>query len=189
MRFICLAVLATGLAVPASAQDWRGEIYGGIALSGDAFYRDTVYDLDRGRTFGFGAYRDLGTWEVGADIMRTDRTYTDYDNDVESLSLMVNGRYGFALGGSAEAYVGLGLGAIRVTYAGTGSDEPYSGSDVVPGAQLSLGARFGLGTGSIFTEFKQQKALDDASIDSSADSGVAQSYDSTNVIVGYAFSF
>ena len=189
MRIIPLAVLAVGIAQPALAQDMRGEVYAGVALSGDALYRDTVYDLDEGHAFGFGVYRDLGAWEVGADVMRTDRTYTGYNNDVETLSLMVNGRYGFAVGGSTEGYVGLGLGAIRVAYAGTGGDAPFSGNDLVPGAQLSLGARFGVGSGWIFSELKYQKALEDASIDSSADSNVPQSYDSTSVIVGYAFNF
>jgi opacity protein-like surface antigen len=166
MRFLSLVIATFGLATPTVAQDWRGEIYGGAALAGDAFYRDTVYDLDQGTAFGVGAYRDFGVWELGADLMRTDRTYTGFANDLESLSLMLNGRYTFPIGPYTVGYVGAGLGAIRVTYDGTGVDAPFSGSDVVPGAQLSLGARYVLSSGIFFSEIKYQKALEDASIDS-----------------------
>jgi opacity protein-like surface antigen len=189
MRLLSLLIASAGLATPAIAQDWRGEIYGGSALSGDAFYRDTVYDLDQGTAFGLAVYRDFGAWELGADLMRTDRTYTGFANDLESLSLMLNGRYSFPLGGLVEGYVGAGLGAIRVSYAGTGADATFSGSDTVPGAQVSLGARYALAAGTFFSEVKYQKALDNASIDSVADTGVAQSYDSTSLVVGYRFSF
>ena len=102
---------------------------------------------------------------------------------------MANGRYIFPISTSIEGYGGIGLGLIRVGYAGTGPDEAYSGTDVVPGAQISLGARFALGSGSLFSEIKHQAALDDASIDSAADSDVPQSYKSTSVVVGYSFNF
>jgi opacity protein-like surface antigen len=189
MRFLLPVIASLTLVNAASAQDWRAEIYGGITAEGsEDWYSFGSFDVDQGSALGIGVYKDMGTWEVGVDVMATNRTYTGFQNDVESLSLMANGRYGFALGGTVDGYVGLGLGAIRVTYNGVGGDAAYNGSDVVPGAQLSLGARFGLGSGAVLTELRHQTALDDAEPDSGQPSPL-QTYSTTSVLVGYSFSF
>ncbi len=121
--------------------------------------------------------------------MRTDRAYTGFANDVETASLMLNARTGFALASSIEGYAGLGLGIIQVGYAGTGPDAPFFGEDIVAGGQISFGARYSLGSGSFFSELKHPRAFEDDSIESVADTDVAQSYDSTSVIIGYGFDF
>jgi hypothetical protein len=189
MTFKPLLVSAALLAGPLHAQDWNAEIYGGlVAKSTEEWYSFGDFDMDQGRALGFGVYREMGAFEVGVDVMATNRTYTGFNNDVNSLSVMANGRYAFPLGGTTEGYVGLGLGAIRVAYDGTGPDAAYSGSDIVPGAQVSLGARFPVGTGAIFTELKHQAALSDPKPDSGMPSPL-QTYSTTSVLVGYSFKF
>lgn len=189
MKLRSAVLLAALLAAPVQAQDWQGEIYGGATLKGsEDWYSFGSFDVDRGQAFGFGLYRDMGGFEIGVDVMLTDRTYTSYSNDIESLSVMANGRYAFPLGETMEGYVGLGLGAIRVEYVGVGVDAVYNGSDTVPGAQLALGARFAVGTGSIFTELKHQTALSDPEPDSGQPNPL-QTYSTTSVLVGYAFRF
>ncbi len=189
MSFRTVLVSATLIAGPLHAQDWNAEVYGGlVAKSSEEWYSFGDFDMDQGTALGFGVYRDMGAIDLGADVMRTKRTYTGYNNDVESLSVMANGRYGFSLGAAADGYVGLGLGAIRVEYVGTGGDAAYSGSDVVPGAQLSLGASFPVGTGAVFTELKYQTALSDPEPDSGMPSPL-QTYSTTSLLVGYSFKF
>ena len=189
MNFKVVLVSIALLSGPLHAQDWNAEVYGGIvAKSTEEWYSFGDFDMDQGTALGFGAYRDMGAFDVGVDVMLTRRTYTGFNNDVESLSVMANGRYGFAMGGAVEGYVGLGLGAIRVEYIGTAVDAAYSGSDTVPGAQLSLGARYPIGTGAIFTELKHQAALSDPKPDSGRPSPL-QTYSTTSVLVGDSFKF
>lgn len=188
---VLAAAAFCSLAQSAMAQDWRAEIYGGVALAGDSFIFVSTFDVDRGQAYGFGVYRDVGAFDLGVDVMYSSRTYTGFENDIESLSLMLAGRYGFVSQGNFNAYLGLGLGAIQVRYAGTGSDLPFSGNGMVAGAQLSLGARYDLGTGAIFSEIKYQDAFNNASIDpiDVAEPDYPMGYDSTSVVVGYSFSF
>jgi opacity protein-like surface antigen len=189
MNLRSVLLISCLLAAPVQAQDWQGEVYGGLTLKGsEEWYSFGDFDVDQGTALGFGVYRDVGGFELGVDVMLTDRTYTGFNNDIESVSLMANGRYAFPVSEMVQGYVGLGLGAIRVEYVGTGGDASFSGSDTVPGAQLSLGARFAVGTGSIFTELKAQTALSDPEPDS-AEPDPLQTYRTTSVLVGYAFRF
>lgn len=194
MRLSALFVFAICLATPAIAQDWRAEVYGGLALEGDATVDNgnRTFTVDQGSALGLAVYRDLGAWEIGADLMMTDRTYAGFPIDLKSLSVMLNGRYAFALGGKAEAYVGAGIGAIRVENASSVIPFSYTnGSEFLPGAQLSVGARLPVGGGAIFSEIKYQQTFEDAEFESTipADPPATQSYDSTNLVIGYAFSF
>ena len=97
---------------------------------------------------------------------------------------MLVARWSGALAPGTTGYVGAGLGAIRVTYDVGASFPAFSGDDTVAGGQISLGLRYAVGAGQIFTELKHQEAFDDASI-----RGVDVGYSSTSVIAGFRFAF
>ena len=185
-----LAILAASTGA-ASAQDWAFEIYAGKALEGTLEYRTTDYDLDPGTAFGVGVYNQANpAFEYGLDLMKTSRTYTGFDNDVDSLSAVAVIRFPIVKTGQTTVYAGVGAGVVQVSYVGTGGDEPYSGSDVVPAAQASVGAQVGLGGGSaLFAEAKYQKAVKNASIDSDADSDVNQEFNGASVLFGFRQDF
>jgi Outer membrane protein beta-barrel domain len=179
---LALAVTASG----AAAQDWTVEVYGGLTGERTEVWDDTPYQMDSGNALGVGAYTDglLPGFTVGVDVMGTRALYTGFPGEyIESLSLMAVLRKDFPLGQALEGYVAGGIGAIRNTY----YDGPDDYSDTVAGAQLSLGLRHNLaGSSAIFGEVKHQAGLKDAYYD---DLSLGQSYESTSVIAGYAFSF
>lgn len=178
--------MAVSLAVPtiASAQ-MAGEIYGGVAIEGDADYGGVNFDLDSGGAFGIGAYyTGFAPIEVGLDIMGTSRDYSGYQSALKSQSVMINGRYVFPLAGATDAYVGLGVGAIKVKYDGANQFPAFTGDDTVAGGQVAVGARYAFGAAIGFGELRYQTAFDDADIQ-----GEAVKYNSMSALVGLRFSF
>lgn len=186
MKALVLSVAAALLlGTGASAQNISYEIYGGIALedSSGLSYDTTDFAMDHGSTFGVGAYLDpIYGFEFGIDVMVTDRRYTGFVSGVETSSLMLNARYPFAISNTVEGYVGLGLGAIDVKYDGSTAFPGFTGSDVVAGGQLSIGANYALPRGQLFTELKYQAAFKDARI-----VGFDVEYNSTSFLIGYRF--
>lgn len=182
---IIAAALGMVTVTAVEAQPWYGEVYGGGVLERSEDRDGLSFDLDAGTAFGVGVYNNVpGPLEFGLDIMRTDAGFKVNDASLESLSAMAVGRATFWSSGGMSAYVGAGLGAIRVTYDGGTAFPALSGDDTVFGGQLSLGIRYSLAAFQIFTELKHQRAFDDASIQ-----GVAQSYATNSVIVGARFAF
>ncbi len=180
-------VLLTVTALPAVAQNWTAEIYGGTVFERTETYNGGDFDLGSGTTLGFGIYeRNLVPGvELGLDVMSTDAGYTGFLSGVESLSLMLNARLPFNIAPGMTGFVGAGLGAIRVTYDGSTQFPASTGDDTVAGAQFGIGVRynFAAATG-VFAELKHQLALDDAII-----VGNEQSFSATSAVVGLRFSF
>jgi opacity protein-like surface antigen len=188
MKHIATALLCLiPLTSIAHAEGWKAEVYGGIGLAGSLTYSDLPFNTDRGSTFGIGVYNDsvVKNLSFGLDVMSTDTAYSDYETGVKSLSVMANARYFTAVSPKLEAYAGLGLGTIRVTYDGKAQFPDFTGSDNVFGGQVELGMRYKMAdkTG-LFAAIKHQAAFNDAAV-VSAD----QSFSSTNVIAGISFSF
>lgn len=182
-----LAAGAFFAAVPAAAQNWTAEVYGGAVLERSEDYGALAFDLDSGTALGFGIYeRNLvPNVELGIDVMSTDARYTGFNSGVESLSLMLNARLPFQISTGTDAYIGAGLGAIRVTYDGSTDFPAFTGSETKAGMQVSLGVRYTFAaTTGVFAELKHQFAFEDATI-----VGFDQSYSSTSAIVGLRFSF
>ena len=177
---------AAALSVPAAAQNWTAEIYGGGVFDRNEEYGGVSMPLDSGTAFGVGIYeRNLVPGiELGLDLMGTQADYTGTDTGVESLSLMLNARWPFAISPGTTGYVGAGLGAIRVTYDGGTTAPAATGDDTVAGGQLGIGVRYNLAAFTAFAELKHQFAFDDATI-----VGVTQSYASTSAVVGIRFAF
>lgn len=180
---LCAAAVVLGSGA-AMAEGWQFEIYGGATAERSEVYDGTSYDMDSGGVLGLGIYRDglLPGLTLGLDLMGTRALYTGYPGEyIETLSLMAVLRKDFALGQRLEGYVAGGLGAIENTY--DDGDTDYS--QVVPGAQLSLGLRQAVGgSTSLFGEIKHQVGLEDADVD-----GVDQSYSSTSLLFGVQFGF
>ncbi|WP_322888914.1 MULTISPECIES: outer membrane beta-barrel protein [unclassified Yoonia] len=179
----CLLTLSTQAAW---SQSFSYEFYLGAAidLTADGLeYTDVDYPLDNGSAFGLGAYTDqFGGVELGLDLMVTDRRYTDFESGLKSVSLMAMGRYPVARFATGDAYVGAGLGAIRVEYDGADFAPAFTGDEITAGGQISLGTRFGLGTGQGFVEFKYQTAFDTVEI-----VGETIEYNTSALVVGYRF--
>ena len=185
MKRSILALAALICAGTASAQDLSYEVYAGIAAedTDGLRYGTLIFPMDQGLAFGGGIYMDdLAGFEVGLDLMATNRRYADFDSGVESLSLMVNGRYPFELGPQVSAYAGAGLGIINVHYDGDEAFADFTGSKATAGGQIMLGLRYGLGAGQAFAEVKYQAAFDNVEIENSD-----VEYNSTSVFVGYRF--
>lgn len=177
---------AATLAVPAAAQNWTAEIYGGGVFDRNEDYGGVSMPLDAGTAFGLGIYERnmVPGVELGLDLMGTRADYSGTDTGVDSLSLMLNARWPFPIAAGTTGYVGAGLGAIRVSYDGGTTNPAGNGDDTVAGGQIGIGVRYSLAAFTAFAELKHQFAFDDATIQ-----GVTQSYASTSAIVGVRFAF
>ncbi|SFR40793.1 Outer membrane protein beta-barrel domain-containing protein [Yoonia tamlensis] len=181
---VALALAAMSQAVSAQTLSYEAYLGGAFDLTADGLgYNGIDYPLDNGGAIGFGVYTDqFGEIEVGVDVMATDRGYTEYGDHLQSLSLMVVGRYPIADFGVGNAYAAAGLGVINVRYDGKDAYPDATGSAITTGGQIGLGARFQAGSGQIFTELKYQTAFDMVDI---VDPDIE--YNSTSLIVGYRF--
>lgn len=142
-------------AVPAAAVDL--EVYAGTTIGpGDLHYGPDPSTspfpqaIDQGPVFGAGLYLPLagGTFEIGGDVMLTDRDYTTWGGgtaSIKSTSLMLSGRVVTGIAPSVKGYAGLGLGAINVEYEQTNATF-LNGNDWVPGYQLETGLRYSFST-------------------------------------------
>lgn len=186
-RFVIFSSAAfLALTLPASAQNY-GEIYGGGVFERSENYGTGDFDLDTGTAVGFGVYASgiLGPGiEIGLDVMHTESDYIGFNTSLESNSALLVARWSTPLSAGTSFYTGAGLGAIRVRYDGSTSFPAFTGDDTVSGGQLSIGLRYAVGPGQIFTELKHQETFDDASIQ-----GVDVGYSSSSLLAGYRFSF
>jgi opacity protein-like surface antigen len=175
-------ILAASTSI-AAAQTWSAEIYGGSSFKNSIDFALSPNDVDTGTALGIGIYYTgwVPGLEIGLDVMATSADFTMSDGGLDSRSLMLNARYAFPLGQTAEAYVGAGLGAIELRGV---NNVAIAGSDQVNGGQIELGLRYKMAAGNLFTAVKHQAAFDDAMIH-----GFAVGYDNTSVIVGFGFRF
>ncbi|SMX32259.1 outer membrane protein [Octadecabacter ascidiaceicola] len=181
-------IAAIGLcAGMASAQSY--EIYTGATFGGqDLNYGPTppsspnLQSMDSGIPFGAAAYWNVpGPFEVGVDMMYTNQDYSTWGpgSSLESLSLMANGRYVQNYNG-IDLYAGLGVGGIKLDY--SDPNPALSGTDTIAGWQAQIGARYTLGSYTVFTEVKYQEGFDEGLIQTES-----VEYNSTSAIVGFRF--
>ncbi len=192
MKLSTFAFLGASIAaLPATAENFAVEVYGGVPASGTEIWGSFPYFVDSGTAIGFGAYKTgISGFELGVDVMQTRRKYTFYPNHNKSLSVMAVARYPFDVSGNLQGYIGVGLGAIRGTYQGTGPDAPSSGSGIAFGGQLSLGMRYAFSeASSVFAEAKYQSAFNHPSIDPISGSDFDQSYRTRSLLLGYRHGF
>ncbi|MCG3267634.1 outer membrane beta-barrel protein [Yoonia sp. I 8.24] len=185
----CIAIVAASFAISAQAQSV--EIYGGATLGGqDLNYgpvppsNPNLQQMDAGYLFGAGVYWGIpGGFEAGLDAMYTNQGYSSWGpgSTLESLSVMANGRYVFAIPNvNITGYVGAGVGSIQLTY-----DDPAAfldGDDSVMGWQVEGGLRYTLGAYETFTAIKYQEGFDEALIQSES-----VEYNSLSLLGGIRF--
>lgn len=174
----CAALLL--VAGAASAAEPYVEIFGGAVFQPDLEWGGLDYEMDT----GWNAGATVG-WFVTpsvaleAEVMHTTATYTGYDNDLESTSLMLNAVYHFQPSGRLQPYLGAGVGGVEVVY-----DGPSESSDTVMGWQLMGGVLVPVSERvSLFAEYRYQDA------EEASDGGLDWDYMSHNVSGGVRFRF
>ena len=193
MSTIFKAVLAaiTAATLVTSAQAQSVEIYGGATLGGqDLNYgpvppsSPNLQQMDAGYLLGGGVYWGIpGGFEAGLDAMYTNQGYSSWGpgSTLESLSVMANGRYVFAIpNANITGYVGAGVGSINLTY-----DDPAAfldGDDTIGGWQIEGGVRYTLSTYELFTAMKYQQGFDEGMIQSES-----VEYNSLSLVTGMRF--
>jgi opacity protein-like surface antigen len=184
-KVLLLASMAAFGGSAVSAQGFSYEIYLGTIPEDTTGldYNGVIYPMDQGDTYGLGIYvNDFAGFEVGLDVMVTDRRYTDFVSGLETVSYMLNGRYPFELGPGFDAYVGAGVGAIDIRYDGADFYPEGTGNAVSAGGQLSAGLRYDLGIGQVFGEARYQFAFEKVEIE---DPNIE--YNSTALLIGVRF--
>lgn len=200
-----LPLLAGLIVLPATAHALDAEIYVGSALGADDINYGpqngtNLVDTDSGLAIGGGLYMDIPfsppnmSAELGLDLMHTNRDYSDWYatcpnnssqcSNLQSLSLMLNGRLEYALSPMTEVYGGVGLGVIKLDY-----DDPAAfldGDDTVNGWKTEAGVRYQLPAPNwkIFGMVKHQAGFDE---------GIIQmeyvEYKSTSLLAGLRYEF
>ncbi len=186
-RIMSALVLSTGIA---SAQDWNVDVFAGGMLPGNLLWDLVSYQTDTGETFGIGVSRNdvfVPGLEVGFELSQTGAEYTCCNpNSISGLAGMLTAKFNFVTNGRFEAYGGLGLGAVNVTYF---NDAPYSNSQMVAGGQVSLGARYAISdTMKVFAEARYLDTFQDAYVAWNPPTSNAE-FSATTISVGLRNSF
>lgn len=182
------AAIFSVAALPAAAQEFSAEAFGGVRFEDNLESAYEPYDTDSGTIFGLrGLYHATPNLGFGLELNATSADYTAGSNMPKSLnarSVMAIARYSTPVSNTVDVYGTLGLGAVRVEF----DDGPQSndtGSDTVAGGQLTLGAAMDIGPQvGLFGEFTYQTAFDDATI-----VGYPYEYESKNIAVGLRYRF
>jgi opacity protein-like surface antigen len=100
---------------------------------------------------------------------------------------MATARYTVVTTGGVEAYGGLGLGGVRVTF--DNENAGYSKSETVGGGQVMIGARYAVTPRSkVFVEARKLDTFEDAAVAEQNGPATAE-YDATHVLFGFRQSF
>jgi opacity protein-like surface antigen len=174
--------LALGGTANAAIVDYLA-LYGGGTMDPTLRYGSGTSSMDTGynvgAAFGWNVSPQLS---VGADMMFTHSGYSCCTSSLESFSVMANGIYSFDIGSQVRPFVGLGAGAVNVTYDGASQFPTFSGSQFVFGYQGEAGVSVPIATKvGLILAYKYQGAAD-ASIE-----GKKVEYKSNNVSVGLVF--
>jgi len=178
------AILVPGTAL---AEDWGkfyAEVYGGAAIGTDSTYNGTDYAM--GTTWAAGAAFGVETpagFSLGVDIMKTGDAVYDVNADasLSNFSVMAEGEYALALNDTFAVYGSLGLGAINVAFADSGSTDSAWGA----GYSAGLGVRANVTDSmALFAEFKHQDTFSPVEI-----GGDEFSSPTNTALVGVRLSF
>jgi opacity protein-like surface antigen len=141
--------------------------------------------MDSGVNFGAAVGTAL-TEQIDIELegIYNEANYSGYPSELRSLSIMANGYYNFPIYQSLSGYVGVGVGAMRVTY-----EWPSTGdeSDWVAAYQAVAGIRYPLSEKlSAFVEYRYLAAFDDAELKGY---GVDVEFKTNDISAGLRFSF
>jgi len=166
------------------------EVYGGPTLGGqDLNYgpmppsSPNLRNMDAGVALGAGWQfaTPVSGLTFGPDLMWTSQDYDPTDANLESLSLMLHGRYSYDLSTALSVFVGVGAGFIELEY-----EQPsatfLNGDDTITGFQAEVGMAYQLPTVTIFSAVKYQEGFDEGTIQSES-----VEYNSTSAVIGIRF--
>ncbi len=184
------AALPLGLVGPAQAQDWYGQVFGGITFPESATFSGTIgggpqsvfTDLDEGYNLGFSVGGYLPALGNGAVRLRgeLELSYNDNDvtgtnfsgngpapeintsGDITSTNLFANVLADFQTGSAFTPYIGAELGVSFVDQGFVyGPGVTISGSDEVFAGQLIAGGSYALNDNTaLFADARFIRAFD-----------------------------
>jgi opacity protein-like surface antigen len=136
------------------------EVFGGANFYPDLDYDSTVYPLDNGFNIGAAVGKSLtDRIDVEFEAFFTNTSYSEFNDELDSLSLMANVFYNIPVG-PVVTYLGAGAGAMSLWY--EFQDDGIS-NDWVFGYQFIAGVRYPIADCvSLFTEYRYSAAIEDA---------------------------
>ena len=173
LLFPAALAVASAVAAPATAQDWYGQVFGGVTFSDDARFtgivggspQSVITNLDDGYNLGAAIGTRLPGLSFGGVSLRGEIELSYSENDVGSVNFSGNGPgpeanaggdisstylFGnvvadFETGTKFTPYAGIGLGVAFVDQGVTyGSGVSINGSDEAFASQLILGGSYDL---------------------------------------------
>ncbi len=188
---ILLAMALSASGAVAHAQDWNVDVFGGIALTNTLLWDTLSYDTNQGAVYGIGVSKSgvfTPNLEVGFELSHTQVEYNGFEpNSIAGLAAMVTAEYTVFSNNGFEAYGGVGLGAVNVTY--TNSLSSYANSEVVAGGQAVLGLRYAVSDRiKLFTEARYIGTFTDPVVAYSPANRTAE-FNATNIVFGVRASF
>lgn len=182
-----IATIASVFALPAFAEGWSIEAYGGSRLAGEMVYDSADADYEPGVFMGASVYYNLSdNFDIGLDISHTKaETVGSGTNDgMSSKAIMASARYSKPLGGKFSAFGHLGLGAVDVTRVNAGGTTDAGGYTL--GGQVGIGVAYHIQSKfSIFAEARHQRTFDIVNTDGDYNMG----YKSNNILFGVRAGF
>jgi opacity protein-like surface antigen len=201
-RTTVCGVIFASLASAAAAQDDGGFTFRAFGGLSDLQQTDaTLLGSTRPVSFSAGAIAGGGVgysyanspWRSEIEfVYRSSDASGSLSGDYASTSIMLNGRYDFATGGSVTPYIGAGVGFITeidfdvtsVPNAGQYSDRGGVAGQIMLGADWALNE-----TWSLFTEVRYFTTSEAPTLKNSAGDTLRASYRSTDLVVGVIYNF
>ncbi|MBL4807968.1 MAG: porin family protein [Rhodobacteraceae bacterium] len=193
MKFLLQTAAVIALSTGAvAAQDWNVDVFGGLTFENDLEWDSGQYDTNAGSMFGVGISKSnvfAPNIEVGLEVSYSESVYSGNEpNYISGLAVMATVEYNFISNGDFEAYGGIGLGAVNVTYDNSALSDKRS--EVVFGGQVVLGARYAVSdTMQIFVEGRYLDTFSDAVVARPAPSTATAEYNVGAVVAGLRIGF
>ena len=192
MEFAIKALGAVALMTgTASAQNLNLDVFAGQTLPAKLVFVGVHASTNPGQSYGIGISRsDVFTpnLELGFELSQTRMEYAGFEPiSISGLAAMATARYNFVNTGAFEAYAGLGLGAVNVTFTSVPPYTPYTNSAVLPGGQVMLGARYAVSDQmKMFAEARYLDTFQDAA---DIAFGTPATFNASSIVLGIRTSF
>jgi len=190
--FINTAIALSLTASIANAQEWNVDVFAGSILPNALVWNaPPANDTFAGQTYGIGISKSnvfIENLEIGFELSQGSVAYvSDPDNTISGLAVMVTAKYNFYTDDGFEAYGGVGLGGVEVTY--YNDFVPYTNRDFVAGGQIMLGARYAVTDRiKVFAEARYLDTFSDPMVALNLAQASAE-YNATNFVMGIRTSF
>ncbi|SOH93359.1 Opacity protein [Monaibacterium marinum] len=190
MAFAISAALCIGSASMVQAQDYNLDVFFGLSAENKLGWGGFQYDTDSGRVLGLGVSRNdvfVPGLEIGLEYNTNEQEFVCCGtNSMGADTILITARYNLFQYGGFEGYAGLGLGAANVAYKFA---RTYENSETVAAGQIMLGGRYDVTPASqIFAEYRYL-SVEDAGVAGGLGGGFDAEFNSSNIVLGYRYSF